>query len=232
MHDYENEQNSGEGKETDEIDSSMTNHGINNNTLDNDLTYRQDKTTQENECANESRVDIETNIVLLAHKSKTEHTIELTGEKAGKENSKEDNSIKVDTRTEHHMNNNRNDNNQNNYHVETAADVIQVNNDQVNERISDNVSSNVEQNNANELHVDNNVCQIDKNEERNVLTDMLSLMSTANLTQGLSRKFIMKKWKCYACIKLKEKGQQFVSSGQRKVICHVMIDDKLFDHAL
>ncbi|XP_052820447.1 myb-like protein D [Mya arenaria] len=166
MHDYENEQNSGEGKETDEIDSSMTNHGINNNTLDNDLTYRQDKTTQENECANESRVDIETNIVLLAHKSKTEHTIELTGEKAGKENSKEDNSIKVDTRTEHHMNNNRNDNNQNNYHVETAADVIQVNNDQVNERISDNVSSNVEQNNANELHVDNNVCQIDKNEER------------------------------------------------------------------
>ncbi|WAR22347.1 hypothetical protein MAR_016321 [Mya arenaria] len=111
MHDYENEQNSDEGKE---------------------LMKLIHKTTQENECANESRVDIETNIVLLAHTYTTEHTIELTEEKAEKESSKEEDSVKVDTRTEHHMNNNRTDNTQNNHDVETAADDKQVNNDQVN----------------------------------------------------------------------------------------------------
>ena len=96
----------------------------------------------------------------------------MNEEGAGKRSSTEDDPIKIDTETERQMNNNGPDNTQNNHHVDTAANDIQVNNGKVNEVISENENANVEQNNVNELHSDNNVSEISKTEDKYFVPDI------------------------------------------------------------
>ncbi|WAR31464.1 hypothetical protein MAR_034006 [Mya arenaria] len=166
----------------------------------------------------------------------------------------------VDTATEHHMNNNRTDNNQNNHHVETAADDIQVNNDQVNEIISDNGSSNVEQNNANELHVDNNVCKMDKNEKRYFVPDIKECLNRYVIVNFNSKPYpglvqevhneevevlcmhqVGRKKSLNCFFWPKKKNLSWYDFNKIMTVIpeptpienskHVLIDDKLFDHA-